>query len=508
VTELPPADASILVVDDTPSNLGFLIETLSGAGYRVRIANDGQAAIEQSHYAPPDLVLMDAMMPGIDGFDATRRLRTLPALTDVPIIFMTALAETKDKVRAFAAGASDYVTKPFQQDEVLARVHAHLARRQAERALQAANAALEERVAARTGELTAALAELQSLKTQLQQQNSYLKHELSEQLTGAIIGASPLLRRVLEQVALVAPTDSTVLIHGETGTGKEMIARAIHEQSARHEGALVKLNCSAISAGLVESELFGHVKGAFTGAVDRRIGRFELADGGTLFLDEVSELPLETQAKLLRVLQEREFEPVGSNKTLRTNVRVVAATNRDLAADARGGRFREDLFYRLNVFPVHLPPLRERRCDIPLLANHFLQRFARKLGRNISRIEPETLDRLQQYGWPGNIRDLQNTIERAAVLTQGDELKIDWELGPSEPRDTPAVVSVAPLLAAQESAAPLTLEQVERNYIVNVLRSTRGVIEGPNGAASRLDLKPSTARFRIRKLGIQRADYL
>jgi formate hydrogenlyase transcriptional activator len=222
----------------------------------------------------------------------------------------------------------------------------------------------------------------------------------------------------------------------------------------------------------------------------------------------VSELPLETQAKLLRVLQEREFEPVGSNKTLRTNVRVVAATNRDLAADSRGGRFREDLFYRLNVFPVLLPPLRERRCDIPLLANHFLQRFARKLGRNISRIEPETLDRLQQYGWPGNIRDLQNTIERAAVLAQGDELKIDWELGPSEPQETPAVVSVAPPLTAQESAAPLTLEQVERNYIVNVLRSTRGVIEGPNGAASRLNLKPSTARFRIRKLGIQRADYL
>jgi DNA-binding NtrC family response regulator len=501
-------DVSILVVDDTPSNLGFLIETLSGAGYRVRIANDGEAAIEQSRYAPPDLVLMDAMMPGIDGFDATRRLRALPTLADVPIIFMTALAETKDKVRAFAAGASDYVTKPFQQDEVLARVHAHLARRHAEQALQAAKAELERRVAARTIELTAALNELQSLKTQLQQQNSYLKREISEQLTGVIVGASPLLRRVLEQVALVAPTDSTVLIHGETGTGKEMIARAIHEQSARREGALVKLNCSAISAGLVESELFGHVKGAFTGAVDRRVGRFELADGGTLFLDEVSELPLETQAKLLRVLQEREFEPVGSNKTLRTNVRVVAATNRDLAADAHKGRFREDLFYRLNVFPIHLPPLRERRGDIPLLAEHFLRRFARKLGRNISRLEPKTLERLRNYDWPGNIRDLQNTIERAAVLTQGDELTIDWPLGPSEPHVPPAAAANVAPVALGEQPTSRTLEQVERDHIISVLRSTGGVIEGPNGAAYRLDLKPSTARFRIRKLGIQRADYL
>jgi formate hydrogenlyase transcriptional activator len=503
-------DASILVVDDTPSNLGFLIETLSGAGYRVRIANDGAAAIEQSKYAPPDLVLMDAMMPGMDGFETTRRLHALPAIADVPIIFMTALAEATDKVRAFAAGASDYITKPFQQDEVLARVHAHVARRRAEQALQASNSELEMRVTTRTQELTAALAELEALKTQLQQQNSYLKHEISEQLTGSIIGESPQLRRVLEQVALVAKTDSTVLIHGETGTGKEMIARAIHEQSARRDGALVKLNCSAISAGLVESELFGHVKGAFTGAVDRRIGRFELADGGTLFLDEVSELPLETQAKLLRILQEREFEPVGSNKTVRTNVRVVAATNRDLVADARSGRFREDLFYRLNVFPIHLPALRERRSDIPLLAAHFLQRFARKLGRRIERVEPRSLARLTAYDWPGNIRDLQNTIERAAVLATSDELSIGWQLGPSDapsPR-TAAVEAISTPRTETDAPSAMTLEQVERSHIIGVLRSTAGVIEGPNGAACRLDLKPSTARFRIRKLGIRRTDYL
>ena len=239
-----------------------------------------------------------------------------------------------------------------------------------------------------------------------------------------------------------------MLIRGETGTGKEMIARALHDKSDRREGPMVRLNCSAISAGLVESELFGHVKGAFTGAHDRRVGRFELANNGTLFLDEVSELPLDTQAKLLRVLQEREFEPVGSSKTQKVDVRVVAASNRDLAADSRIGRFRADLYYRLNVFPIDLPALRERREDIPLLATHFMQRAARKLGKRLDRIDSASMQRLVDHSWPGNIRDLQNVIERAAILADGNELLVNWALGPAPPA---AATQVAQLADAQAS---------------------------------------------------------
>ena len=508
--------ASILIVDDIPANLGVLLETLSQAGYSVRVATDGESALEQARYAPPSLVLMDAMMPGIDGFETTRRMRGTATLAQTPVIFMTALSESQDKVRAFAAGANDYVTKPFQHEEVLARVQTHIARRALERELERANAELESRVAARTRDLELALAEVEALKVRLQQENQYLKREISEQMSDAIVGRSPALQHALSQVSLVAATDATVLIRGETGTGKELIARALHEKSTRRDGPLVKLNCSAISAGLVESELFGHVKGAFTGAHDRRIGRFELAHGGTLFLDEVSELPLDTQAKLLRVLQEREFEPVGSSKTQKVDVRVIAASNRDLAADSRGGRFRTDLYYRLNVFPIDLPALRERRDDIPLLATHFMQRAARKLGKRLDRIESTSLARLVGHGWPGNIRDLQNVIERAAILADGNQLVVDWALGP------PGAVSAANGAAAQPQAAPApdlgtsadsaddspSLRALERRHIVDVLRKTRGVIEGAHGAAQLLKLKPSTARFRIRKLGIQRSEYM
>jgi formate hydrogenlyase transcriptional activator len=327
----------------------------------------------------------------------------------------------------------------------------------------------------------------------------------------------------LRKVALVAKADSTVLIHGETGTGKELIARALHEQSSRRDRPMVKLNCSAISAGLVESELFGHVKGAFTGASDRRVGRFELADGGTLFLDEVSELPLETQAKLLRVLQEREFEPVGSSKTVKVDVRVIAATNRDLAADAENKRFRSDLYYRLNVFPIDLPPLRERPDDIETLAVHFMQRMGRKLGKRLTRIAPDSLLKLRAHGWPGNIRDLQNTIERASVLALDDTLVIDWELGPVRRSAPPAqpqadvhagmngatvTADANTALNGSSSREVQTLEQIERAHFISVLKKTHGIIEGPKGAARLLNLKPSTARFRMKKLGIEKPDYL
>jgi len=506
---------SILVVDDTPANIGFLLETLTKASYRVRVATDGEGALEQAQYSPPCLVLLDVMMPGIDGFETCRRLRKIPKLAQIPVIFMTALSDAQDKVRAFESGANDYITKPFQYEEVLARVQTHLSRRDLEKKLEQANGELEARVVARTTELSTALAEVERLKTRLQQENRYLKQEISEQSnSGEIIGSSPALRDALRKVALVAATDSTVLIHGETGTGKELIARALHDQSPRRDRPMVKLNCSAISAGLVESELFGHIKGAFTGASDRRIGRFELADGGTLFLDEVSELPLETQAKLLRVLQEREFEPVGSSKTVKVDVRVIAATNRDLATDAEQKRFRSDLYYRLNVFPIDLPPLRERPEDVETLALHFMKRMARKLGKPLAAIAPATLARLRAHSWPGNIRDLQNTIERAAVLSPGDILVVDWDLGP-QPRangHTPATPAPAPLAEAHAFLAPngqvQTLEALERAHFISVLKRTHGVIEGPKGAARMLNLKASTTRFRMKKLGITKPDYL
>ena len=510
-----PEQHSILVVDDTPANIGILLDTLSKAGYRVRVASDGESALEQLQYSPPDLVLLDVMMPGMDGFETCRRLRQLPKLEQLPVVFMTALSDIQDKVRAFAAGADDYITKPFQHEEVLARVRVHLTRRELECKLAELNRELEKRVASRTAELQTALGEVQALKARLQQENRYLKEELSEASNlGEIIGSAPALQQALRKVAAVAPTDSTVLIHGETGTGKELIARALHAQSQRRDKPMIKLNCSAISAGLVESELFGHVKGAFTGATDKRMGRFELADGGTLFLDEVSELPLETQAKLLRVLQEQEFEPVGSCKTIKVDVRVIAATNRDLLADVGCGRFRSDLFYRLNVFPIALPALRERAEDISVLANHFMQRMARKLGKPIERIAPATLAQLNRYSWPGNIRDLQNTIERAAVLATGSELVVDWDLGPPalgvNARDgsQPSTHPVQPLPARSADGEAHSLEAIEREHIIAMLRKTRGVVEGPRGAAQLLEMNPSTVRFRMKKLSIGKADYL
>jgi len=292
---------------------------------------------------------------------------------------------------------------------------------------------------------------------------------------------------VLRKVEQVAPTDSTVLIYGETGTGKELIARAIHDRSARKDHPLVKVNCSAISAGLVESELFGHVKGAFTGALERRIGRFELADGGTIFLDEIGELPLETQVKLLRVLQEREFEPVGSSQPVRVNVRVIAATNRNLEESIQTGSFRSDLFYRLNVFPLELPSLHERRSDIPKLARFFLSHYSKKLGKNIEGISQDTMDRISAYTWPGNVRELQNVIERAAILCQQPILELNPDLAPISAR---GVLHRAPQglseseSAVNSSSAPRdlsTLKDVERGHILAVLKQTGGVIEGPKG---------------------------
>jgi PAS domain S-box-containing protein len=328
-------------------------------------------------------------------------------------------------------------------------------------------------------------------KARLEAQNVYLQEEIKGTYNfEELIGVSTSLKKVLKNVERVAPTDSTVLINGETGTGKELIARAIHNLSPRKNKPLVKVNCAAIPAGLIESELFGHEKGAFTGALTKKMGRFELADKGTIFLDEIGELPLDLQSKLLRVLQEGEFERVGGTQTFKVNVRVIAATNRDLEKLSKTGHYRPDLYYRLNVFPIHLPSLREREGDIPLLVQYFVHKFAVNFGKKIDRIPERMMSALQRYQWPGNIRELEHVIERAVILSEGSELEpLEWHSQPG---------------GKAGSGTPLTLEEMERQYIVDVLEQTSWRVSGEKGAAKILGLNPTTLEARMKKLGIER----
>jgi formate hydrogenlyase transcriptional activator len=341
-----------------------------------------------------------------------------------------------------------------------------------------------------------AFQENEALRDRLSKANAYLEEEVrTGHNFGDIVGENAALRRVLKEVETVAPTDSTVLIRGETGTGKELVARAIHDLSPRRARTFVKLNCAAIPTGLLESELFGHEKGAFTGAVGQKVGRFELAHQGTLFLDEVGDIPPELQPKLLRVLQEQEFERLGGTRTIKVDVRVVAATHRDLAAMVADDRFRSDLYYRLDVFPLTLPSLRERTDDIPRLVRHFTQRFAQRMGRRIETIPPAAMEALVRYPWPGNIRELQNVIERAVILSPGHSLQVPIaDLQTRAPARAPAAPSIA---------APVTLVDAEREYIITILRNTNWMVGGPKGAAARLGMKRSTLQSRMKKLGIE-----
>ena len=337
-------------------------------------------------------------------------------------------------------------------------------------------------------------AEVEALRQRLAGDKKFLEGEVrADPHFSQIVGESPALKQVLEQVATVSTSDATVLILGETGTGKELVAHAIHQMSRRRGSAFIKVNCAAIPTGLLESELFGHEKGAFTGAVSQKVGRMELADGGTLFLDEVGEIPLELQPKLLRVLQDQEFERLGSNRTIKIDVRLITATNRDLARSVAEGQFRNDLYYRLHVFPIRVPPLRERSDDIPLLVRFFVRRFAERLGRNIETIPKETMNALIAWHWPGNVRELENLMERSVILSEGNALR----------------VPLAELKAATAQVSQLdhSLDTAERAHIIGVLRETRGVLSGPNGAARRLGLKRTTLQSRMQRLKINSRDY-
>jgi formate hydrogenlyase transcriptional activator len=348
-----------------------------------------------------------------------------------------------------------------------------------------------------------AFGQIRELRDKLAQEKLYLEDEIRSEMNFAqIVGKSASLRRVLKQVETVAPTDSTVLIYGDTGTGKELIARAIHDLSPRRSRPFVKLNCAAIPTGLLESELFGHEKGAFTGAIAQRIGRFEVANGGTIFLDEIGEVPLELQTKLLRVLQEREFERLGSSRTLRTDARLIAATNRDLEAMVSEQKFRSDLFFRLNVFPVHVPPLRERQGDIPLLVRHFTQQFSRRMNKVIETIPSAAMDALSRYHWPGNIRELQNVIERAVIISTGPVLSVDV----TDLKFPKAGVSVEQVTSPKSTNGALhaLLQETERQQILKALKECNWVVAGPHGAAAHLAMKRSTLQLRMHKLGIAR----
>ncbi len=472
-------NARILVIDDEPAIRSSLTKFLRDRkGHRVDAAVDGAEGWERLEGAEYDLVLTDLVMPKVNGLELIERARA--ERPEVPIIVLSGRAVFRDVVDAMRAGAYDFIAKPVEDLEELAAV---------------VDRALERR---------RLVAENETLRD--------TNRALQEALGAAgpaeeIVGESRELRHALKDAEVVAPTDSTVLLRGETGTGKGLVARLVHRLSPRRDQPLVIVNCAAIPATLIESELFGHERGAFTGAIQRKRGRFELAHGGTIFLDEVGDIPLETQVKLLRVLQEQTFERVGGSQTLQVDVRLIAATNRDLDAMVTQKAFRADLFYRLNVFPITLPPLRERRKDIPPLAMHFARKHAARMRRTVEGITPEALERLQAYPWPGNVRELENIIERAVILCRDGWLRVDpkslpvGEAGTAGGEAGTAGGEAGP--PADEALVPLA--EWERRYILRVLRHTGNVIEGEKGAAWILGLHPSTLRHRMMKLGIPRA---
>jgi len=473
--EKSPGRARILVADDEPSLRWLLDRLLRQAGHAVTVVEDGAAALAATAAEPFDLAFVDIRMPGLDGLEVLSRLRAQSAETAV--IVMTAHGSVRSAVEAMQRGAYDYLAKPFDNDEVLLLV---------ERALSA-------RALAR---------EVVLLRTGIQEVWEF----------GALVGKSPRMQEVYKTIGRIASTDVTVLIQGESGTGKEVVARAIHHYSRRAGKPFVAVSCAAIPATLLEAELFGHERGAFTDAHQRRLGRFELANGGTVYLDEVGDLGPELQPKLLRVLQEREFERIGGGEPIRADVRVVAATNRDLETLIRDGRFREDLYYRLNVVTLTLPPLRERREDVPFLVDHFLTKYAAELGERA--LSSDALDRLVDYAWPGNVRELENVIQHAMVMATGgvilpEHLPVTPGVGAPPPREGTLEQLIAAKLdecvrglGSRESANlyELVLGLVERPLLRAVLRETGG---NQLRAAALLGINRNTLRKKLRALGLK-----
>ncbi|HYD40738.1 MAG TPA: sigma-54 dependent transcriptional regulator [Anaeromyxobacter sp.] len=464
--------AHVLIVDDEMNIRKVLAAMLKREGYEATMAADGEQALAVLSRTPVDVVVTDLVMPKLGGMELLKRVST--EFPDVPVIVITAHGSVDSAVAALKAGAFDYITKPFEQEE-LKKVIAKAARAH-----------------------------------DLERQNVH--GVAGEGDRPPLVGESPSMKAVHEMVARVADSPSTVLITGESGTGKELIAKALHRGSSRRDKPLIKVNCAAIPKDLVESELFGYERGAFTGAVGSKPGRFELADGGTLFLDEIGEVPVEMQVKLLRALQESEFERVGGIKTLRVDVRLVAATNRDLKQLIADGRFREDLYYRLAVVPIALPPLRDRREDIPLLVSHFIEKYNLRLGKRVEGIEPEALELLMGYTWPGNIRELENLMERSVLFADGSTIQASAlpdalrERGPHPAAPVAGIghlgAIAAPSGASMKEIVRQAQAELERGLIARALEETGGNV---TRAAKRLQISRKSLQVKMKELGLRGA---
>jgi len=449
--------SKILVVDDEPSHLKMLETVLTAEGFEVQKANDGQTAIQAVEKRFYDLILMDVRMSRMDGIEALKRIKEISP--GIPVIIMTAYASVNTAVDALKSGAYDYLTKPLDIDELKILVQKALRHQQ------------------------------------LEKENIFLREQLKGRFDFSnIIGQSAMMLQLFETISLVAPSDATVLITGESGTGKEIIANAIHQNSLRREKPLIKVNCAALPETLLESELFGHEKGAFTGALTRRQGRFQLSHEGTIFLDEIAEMAPSTQAKILRVLQEREFEPLGGSSTVKVDTRVIAATNKDLKSEIQKGQFREDLYFRVNVVMLNVPPLRERREDIPLLADFFLRQYAEKNQRLIKGFTPLATDLLMRFDWPGNVRELENVTERAVIMARGDVIT---------PEEFPETLrSLDPDLkkTSIDLSPGRSLKAVEKEMILRTLEDTNG---NRTHAAKILGISRRTLQLKLKDYSIR-----
>ncbi len=502
---------SILLVEDNPRDVALLKEMLSEVNtvqFELTHCNMLSSALTLLSKRSFGIILLDLSLPDGNGLDTV--VSTHAAVPNVPIVVMSGLGDEELAVRALHEGAQDYLVKDQVDSNLLIRAMRYaIERKQAEDALRKAHDKLELRVQERTAELMSAnerllqeiedrkqaanslseaLTTVKQLKDKLHEENIYLKEEFNlSYLHVDIIGNSEAIRNVLMQIEQVAGTDSTVLIQGETGTGKELVANAVHGMSSRKDQLMIKINCAALPPTLIESELFGREKGAFTGSLSKQIGRFELADASTIFLDEIDALPLELQAKLLRVLESGEFERLGSPRTLKVDVRIISAMNCDLARLVSEGGFREDLYYRLNVFQIIVPPLRERREDILPLVWSFVQEFSKRMGKRIESIPQKGVEALQAYPWPGNVRELRNVTERAMIITTGPVLYLD-----------------VPKIAQSGADQSGTLEDVEKRHIIEALNTTGWRVSGKDGAAEILGINPKTLESMMKKLGIQR----
>ncbi len=501
-------ESKILIIDDEPANVRLVEQMLSLRGFtNVDSTTNPQTGVEMYLDLKTDLVLLDVLMPKMSGFEVLEEIKRIEKGSYPPVLVLTASVDQKTHLKALEAGARDFLTKPLKQNEVLSRIRNILEVRLLHNQIKNHNIELEEKVEERTKELVTANKELEKLRDQLEIENAYLREEVTTEFDyEGIVGNSPAMKQVLSQIKQVAGSDSTVLVQGETGTGKELIARAIHEQSQRQKRAMVKVNCGGIPRELFESEFFGHLKGAFTGAIKDRTGRFQLADQGTLFLDEVGEIPIELQPKLLRVLQEGEFESIGDDHSKNVDVRIIAATNRDLEEEIEKGSFREDLYYRLNVFPVHVPPLRERKEDIKLIADYFIKSHSRRLNLKALCLTEENIEDLESYNWPGNIRELQNVIERALITAQNGKLSFDLRARPTFSR---RIAKETSSNGSTSDDGVFTVEQEKdrsRNNIIAALKKSRWKVYGSDGAASKLGLHPQTLTNKMKKLGIKKPE--